>query len=541
MSLILLLWRIFVGVNYEICLELEIASFSGYKVPFLLIIDYINVFFFRTVSLISRRIFIFRSSYINADKFSNRFLGVVLTFIIRIAFLIFRPRLISLLLGWDGLGVTSYLLVCYYRREKRFNARILTALSNRFGDVVILIFIALNLFPAVLNYGIVSFSNTGLFRTVLLIVLAAITKSAQVPFSAWLPAAIAAPTPVSALVHSSTLVTAGVYLLIRFNFVLTERGLINFITYIGCLTIIMAGAAALIELDIKKIIALSTLRQLGVIVFTLGIGERFLRWIHLISHAYFKAIIFIGAGAMIHRVRGYQDIRKIGSLNKNNFFISAIFLSGSLRLCGIPFISGFYSKDAILEQFMIRASRPWVSIITYVATIFTAMYSIRVIIMLFTSHSSRERFSAERDSNRRIRRGILALFLPAVGGGLFLSCWNQFRPLVEMPLWLKLLILSRVLISASLVKSLNLKRTPKSFFKSGVHQIWFLPCIFSPTPTNFFLGYRKRIIKFQELTWRLWAAGGWAQPNGGILYFSSLINRKLISAILMIIFFTSIY
>lgn len=119
------------------------------------------------------------------------------------------------------------------------------------------------------------------------------------------------------------------------------------------MTIIIAGSAAIVELDIKKIIALSTLRQLGLIFFTLGLGEIFLRWFHLIRHAYFKAMIFIGAGAMIHRVKDYQDVRKIGSLSVNNYFISSAFLIGSLSLCGMPFLSGFYSKDTILEQFLI--------------------------------------------------------------------------------------------------------------------------------------------------------------------------------------------
>jgi len=150
------------------------------------------------------------------------------------------------------------------------------------------------------------------------------------------------------------------------------------------LTIFIAGRAALVELDIKKIIALSTLSQLGMIVFTLGLGETYLRWAHLIRHAYFKAIIFMGAGAIIHRVRGYQDVRKIGSLNKNNFFIFSIFLSGSFSLCGLPFLTGFYSKDVILEQFLINSFRIWLGTICYLATILTAAYSVRVILILFT-------------------------------------------------------------------------------------------------------------------------------------------------------------
>jgi NADH:ubiquinone oxidoreductase subunit 5 (subunit L)/multisubunit Na+/H+ antiporter MnhA subunit len=142
----------------------------------------------------------------------------------------------------------------------------------------------------------------------------------------------------------------------------------------------------------------------------------------LIGHAYFKAIIFIGAGAIIHRVGGYQDIRKMGSLVKNNFFISGVFLSGSLRLCGIPFLTGFYSKDAILEQFFIASYGAWTVRLCYLATIITAAYSLRVILILFTSFSSRESVRGERDSRSRISVGIFALYFPAVSGGLGLRC-----------------------------------------------------------------------------------------------------------------------
>jgi len=142
----------------------------------------------------------------------------------------------------------------------------------------------------------------------------------------------------------------------------------------------------------------------------------------LIGHAYFKAIIFIGAGAIIHRVGGYQDIRKMGSLVKNNFFISGVFLSGSLRLCGIPFLTGFYSKDAILEQFFIASNGAWTVRLCYLATIITAAYSLRVILILFTSFSSRESVRGEGDSRSRISVGIFALYFPAVSGGLGLRC-----------------------------------------------------------------------------------------------------------------------
>merc|ERR1712141_217040 len=164
---------------------------------------------------------------------------------------------------------------------------------------------------------------------VLSLIFAAITKRAQIPFSSWLPAAIAAPTPVSALVHSSTLVTAGVYLLIRMNLII-------------------------IEIDMKKIIALSTLRQLGIMMLILGMGNPILSFFHLLSHAFFKAILFICAGIVIHNIKDYQDIRKMGIGYSNINFCVSIILIANISLCGLPFLSGFYSKDLIIEILIIK-------------------------------------------------------------------------------------------------------------------------------------------------------------------------------------------
>merc|ERR1711973_299273 len=192
----------------------------------------------------------------------------------------------------------------------------------------------------IFNFALVSASSTSTLRvSFILILVAAITKRAQLPFSSWLPAAIAAPTPVSALVHSSTLVTAGIYLLIRINLIIIEININYILLIIGIITIIMSGITAIIEIDIKKIIAL---------------GNPILSFFHLISHAFFKAILFICAGIIIHNIKDYQDIRKIGfSFNNLNYSISIIIIA-NLSLCGLPFIRGFYSKDLIIEIIIIK-------------------------------------------------------------------------------------------------------------------------------------------------------------------------------------------
>jgi len=187
---------------------------------------------------------------------------------------------------------------------------------------------------------------------VLSLIFAAITKRAQIPFSRWLPAAIAAPTPVRALVHSSTLVTAGVYLLIRLHPFLSGFSFyLNTVLVISCLTLVIAGISALREFDIKKVVALSTLSQLGVIIFSIGLDFPILAFFHLITHALFKALLFICVGVLINRHIHCQDLRMMGNLvNQVPATISCLNIA-NFALCGLPFLSGFYSKDLIIEVF----------------------------------------------------------------------------------------------------------------------------------------------------------------------------------------------
>jgi NADH-ubiquinone oxidoreductase chain 5 len=229
--------------------------------------------------------------------------------------------------------LVSYCLVIYYESEKTSNSGVLTILSNRLGDLFFLVGICW-----CLNYGSFNFSYLGwglgdsyLLVVFLCVMVAGMTRGAQIPFSAWLPAAIAAPTPISSLVHSSTLVTAGVYLLIRFNGVLN----FNFILlFLSLLTLLISGVRAIYELDLKKIIALSTLSQLGLIILTLSLGLEELAFFHLISHALFKSLLFLCAGVYIHIWGDVQDIRKIRGALASGPLSSIFFISSSLSLCG---------------------------------------------------------------------------------------------------------------------------------------------------------------------------------------------------------------
>jgi len=215
----------------------------------------------------------------------------------------------------------------------------------------------------------------------IIIFLAAITKSAQIPFSYWLPLAMAAPTPVSALVHSSTLVTAGVYLMIRFESFIGNC--ISIIFFLSVLTIFMSGLIASFEFDLKKIIALSTLRQLGIIILVLRLGYKIFAYYHLLTHAIFKSILFICAGIIIHALGNNQDIRMVGNLNEIIPFTMMRFIVSRLALCGFPFIAGFYSKDLIIE--VIYRSKVNILILLFIilSLVFTVAYSFRLFYFIY--------------------------------------------------------------------------------------------------------------------------------------------------------------
>jgi len=421
----------------------------------------------------------FATSYIRGETFPLRFTLLVLSFVGSILILILSPNLMRILLGWDGLGVTSYLLVIYYQRAKSYNAGLITALSNRVGDVAILVTLGLVLSSARWNFRLQALESTpwALSLRIAVIVLAAITKSAQIPFSAWLPAAIAAPTPVSALVHSSTLVTAGVYLLIRFNLILAESGYAQIILFRGSITILMAGASAIFEIDIKKIVALSTLRQLGLIIRRLGLGRPDLAFFHLLTHAYFKALLFICAGNLIHCRNDYQDLRQMGSLFEAMPVTRRFMNLRNLSLCGIPFLAGFYSKDLFLESRLLGSYNRVRLGIFFFATLLTAAYSLRFTLLTRTNPAKRRALLWRSDEDRIITRGIWILGPLALAGGSLVSWLLISTPsMIYLPLSIKLLALI-VTLSGAILAFLSQGTLPRGGLGWATRLIWNLPQI----------------------------------------------------------------
>lgn len=479
-------------------LDWELFQFNGLFFTYSVILDWIRLRFLVVVFLISSCVIFYREEYILGETLKNSFAFVVFLFVISMIFLIIRPNFLSLILGWDGLGLVSFLLVIYYSNFKSYRAGIITCLSNRIGDGAILIAMGWILSQGDLNFIFYKIPREELFVVAVFVVLAAITKRAQIPFSAWLPAAIAAPTPVSALVHSSTLVTAGVYLLIRFYPAVTFVWAGQLLFFLSSLTMIISSLGALYETDLKKIIALSTLRQLGLIIISLAAGFRVLAFFHLLTHALFKACLFLCAGRVIHLYGGRQDIRDLRVVGRYMPWTRIRMAVCSFALGGVPFLSAFYSKDKIIEE-SFRHGLGFVFLLFLILSIFlTIIYRIRLVKFIVGEDYSLN-MARVRDSYAMIWP-ISVLTLGAIFGGSFIRWFlldlrydNLFFS-VKASL---LLMLSLGLISGLLI---NLPSSGFVGFYSSL--IWFLVALSTKFPLFFGLNFRGQIWKWWDAGWR---------------------------------------
>lgn len=366
--------------EYGIIIEWLIVRVNSVNIELILLVDWISLLFISFIIIISSIIILYRYVYIIGDKFIKRFIFLIILFVLSMVLIIIRPNIIRIMFGWDGLGLVSYCLIIFYQNYRSYNSGIVTVLCNRVGDVGLLIAIGLVIVRG--RWNLMLYINENKLM-VFILLIAAVTKRAQIPFSRWLPIAMAAPTPVSALVHSSTLVTAGVYLMIRFNKLLIGVELNKILFFLAVFTIFIAGLIANLEVDLKKIIALSTLRQLGLIIMILRVGLEIIAFYHLLVHAVFKSILFICAGAIIHSIMNNQDIRLFGNLKEVIPFVIICFFIANLALCGFPFIAGFYSKDFIIELVYSIDLNVYILLFIIISLIFTVSYSIRLFYYIF--------------------------------------------------------------------------------------------------------------------------------------------------------------
>nr|YP_010713463.1 NADH dehydrogenase subunit 5 [Haemadipsa yanyuanensis]WDA96164.1 NADH dehydrogenase subunit 5 [Haemadipsa yanyuanensis] len=368
-------------------IEWELFNMKMIKISFPILVEYKGCLFSFIVLFISFNVLMFSVNYMELDKKNNLFTLIVLMFIMSMNLLIYIPHMGFLLMGWDGLGIISFILVVYYMNNKSLSAGFITAFTNRVGDIFLLMSIGLTMYIG--NWLVINMwykSLTEFKYQVIFILLASMTKSAQLPFSSWLPAAMAAPTPVSALVHSSTLVTAGVFLVLRFYLFLSKSYyFFLFLMLISILTLFMAGFSASMEWDMKKIIALSTLSQLGLMMLMISMMSPQISFIHMMVHAMFKALLFICAGTLIMNYLHSQDLRWMGNISLKLPMSCVGMIVSIMAMCGMPFMSSFYTKDPMLEFSLFYMSFTSLILLSYFSIGITSYYSLRFLMLLIWS------------------------------------------------------------------------------------------------------------------------------------------------------------
>nr|YP_009255710.1 NADH dehydrogenase subunit 5 [Tylomelania sarasinorum]AND97144.1 NADH dehydrogenase subunit 5 [Tylomelania sarasinorum] len=502
----------FIVKDLSILYEWSLVETSSCYMTAIFIFDPLSLSFSSIVCLISGAVMVFSSSYMSHDPFLKRFVWLVMLFVLSMNLLVFIPSLPALLLGWDGLGIVSFALVIYYQNMKSLSAGMLTILANRIGDVMILLSMGM---LAVTGYWSILMTWDHYLSSWLAfcIMIAGMTKSAQVPFSAWLPAAMAAPTPVSALVHSSTLVTAGVFLFIRFYPTLETWDFFKpTLLLVSVLTLLMAGISANFENDLKKVIALSTLSQLGVMVMALALGTKYLALFHLYTHALFKALLFLCAGAIIHSSSSNQDLRYTGLMWKHLPFTTACMNIANLSLCGAPFLSGFYSKDLILELSLVAPTSALMVLLIFLATGMTSAYSLRLSFSTIWGpmHGTPMHSKTEYDPYINLSTMILGGFA-IFGGAMLQKAFISFSPIpFLLPSLYKSLVSIAILLGffmASCIWAMDFNSAHQTKLKMFMSTMWLLTPLSSQPLTKISMLTSTSLMKSVD--------HGWLEVMGG--------------------------
>lgn len=427
-SLICSLLLIYTQITQEVILHYHAfvwLDIEGFVIDASLMLDPLSAAMLGFVSFVGFIIHLYAHAYMKEDAGYARFFGWFNLFMASMFLLILAENPFMLFIGWEGVGLCSYLLISYYfDDEANVEAGNKAFILNRIGDFGFISGLAL-LFVYIGNTGL-SFSaleahihtipSSILNLVAFLLFVGAMGKSAQIPLYLWLPDAMAGPTPVSALIHAATMVTAGVYMVARFNFLYAmseEIGL--FIAYIGAFSALLAALIALRQDDIKKILAYSTMSQLGYMFMAVGLGAYSYGIFHVFTHAFFKALLFMGAGAIILALHHEQDIKKMGALRPKMPFIFAMMLIATLAISGIPPFSGFFSKDAILNHLFASGHYP-IFAIALVTAALTSYYMFRLLFIVFISPSQKEHHLLSQ--SRLINITLLILSIGVLFAGL---------------------------------------------------------------------------------------------------------------------------
>ncbi|MBK7958260.1 MAG: NADH-quinone oxidoreductase subunit L [Bacteroidetes bacterium] len=390
-------------------------SIGNMQIEFSFLVDQLSVWMMTIITGIGFLIHVYSIGYMHDDEGFSRFFAYLNLFIFSMLLLVMGSNYLILFIGWEGVGLCSYLLIGFWYKNVAYGHAARKAfIMNRIGDLGLLlgIFLMFDTFGTIQYKEVFEFASSGSYSTerltliTLLLFVGAMGKSAQIPLYTWLPDAMAGPTPVSALIHAATMVTAGIYLIVRSKVLYTlSPTTLDVVLYVGLATSLFAAFIGLRQNDIKKVLAYSTVSQLGLMFVALGVGAYSSGMFHVTTHAFFKALLFLGAGSVIHAMSGEQDIRKMGGLKGTLKITHITFLIGTLAIIGFPLFSGFFSKDEILAKVFEHSPILWA--VALFSSFITGVYMLRMYFVTFWGS-----FRGTEDQKHHLHESPISMTFP---------------------------------------------------------------------------------------------------------------------------------
>uniref|UniRef100_A0AAU6QDJ2 NADH-ubiquinone oxidoreductase chain 5 n=1 Tax=Ophiothrix sp. TaxID=2909811 RepID=A0AAU6QDJ2_9ECHI len=489
-------------------LEIEWYYSNNLNFSFSLSLDLFSISFFTVGLFVTWSIIEFAHFYMSDDPNTFRFINTLTLFLLFMLILVSSNNIFLLFVGWEGVGIMSFILISWWFTRQDANSSALQAvIYNRIGDSGILIVMSVSIFylnswniSNILNFA----TNPALPILALGIIIAATGKSAQFSLHPWLPSAMEGPTPVSALLHSSTMVVAGVFLLIRTTEILANTTWALPVTgLLGAVTALFAASVATAQNDFKKIVAYSTTSQLGLMVVAVSLNYPILALFHICTHAFFKALLFLCSGSVIHSFNNEQDLRKISTTPNVSPFTTSAIIIASLALSGLPFLAGFYSKDLILEMAQTNNANLVSAILAFIATLLTAVYTLRTLYFIIYPVNNTITIAPINENDYNLNFSLVRLLVGAIVAGwlLTISLFNTSPVLIptslkNIPL---LMLLAAVIMLIS--NSINNKENVSTNFLAT--NWFFVQITHTSLPITIIVNSLKGVMRTLDQGWTL--------------------------------------